>query len=374
MNKQFPLLLSALLLVILFFLTGCTDKSRLYVGRFAKPGEESLYIYELNKRKAELKLLNKVDAGPSPSFICFSEERGLIYAANEVMEFRGIFGGGVTTIRYDRETGAFEKINEINLPHGGPCHISMSSDEDYLFVANYPNGSVVVIRLDENGVPEKITDVILYVRESPYESNAHMIMPDPAGKRVYVTDLGLDRIVIYNFDRINGKLIELENGIVNLPSKSGPRHFTFNESGSILYLINELGSSVMVFQVDENEGLKLLQTLPTTREGYDRDNYCADIHIGKDGRFLYGSNRGENSIVVYRIEKNGILSPAGHFSCGGDWPRNFAFDPSGKFLIVGNQKSDYISLFRINRKTGFPDGESKNYEIRLPVFHKFVIL
>jgi 6-phosphogluconolactonase len=198
-------------------------------------------------------------------------------------------------------------------------------------------------------------------------------LQDPAGERVYVTDLGLDRIVIYDFDREAGKLIQLENGIISLPKKSGPRHFTFNDDGSMLYLINELGSTVMVFKVDEKKGLILIQTLPAISEDFIENNYCADIHIGKDGKFLYGSNRGENTIVIFRINEDGTLDLAGCVSCGGDWPRNFTIDPSGKFIIIGNQKSNYISVFRIDRKTGFPAGNSKNYDIEAPAFHKFVL-
>lgn len=369
--KNLRILRITLLLSGLLVCAACTENPRLYVGRFTKPGEEGMYVYELDKRKGELVLLQKVDAGPSPAFMCFSEEKGLVYAANEVMEFRGRFGGGVTTLKYDAEKDSFQKMNEIHIPYGGPCHISLSHCRDYLFLANYPNGSVVVVRLDANGIPESITDTILFLKESPDDSKAHMILHDPPGQRVYVSDLGLDRMVIYDFDRINGRLIELENGIVSVPQRSGPRHFAFNEKGTILYLINELGSTMMVFGIDAKEGLQLKQTLPTTREGYILDNYCADIHISNDGRFLYGSNRGENTIVIYNIGEDGTLTLAGHFSCGGDWPRNFTFDPSGKFLIVGNQKSNYISLFRINRKTGFPAGESKNYGIGIPAFHKF---
>ncbi len=376
--KNMKTTLKKILILLLtgnLFFSGCKkEEPKLFVGRFNKPGEKGMSVYELNKRKGELTLISEADAGPSPAFMCFSEQRGLVYAANEVMEFGGVFGGGITTLRYDSEKGSFDKVGEIHIPYGGPCHISLSHDGDYLLVANYPNGSVAVVRLDKNGIPEEITDIFLYLKESPNDSHAHMILHDPDGKRVYVTDLGMDRIVIYNLDPVNGKLIEVENGIITLPRRSGPRHFTFNADGSLLYLINEFGSTVMVYRVDEDKGLIHLQTIPTVREGFITDNYCADIHISKDGRFLYGSNRGENTIVIYRIEKDGTLSLAGHASCGGDWPRNFTFDPSGKFLIVGNQKSNYISVFKIDRKTGFPAGASKNYDIGMPVFHKFVLL
>jgi 6-phosphogluconolactonase len=262
-------------------------------------------------------------------------------------------------------------LNEMLIPHGGPCYISMSPDSGYLFLANYPNGSIVVVKLNNDGIPETITDDILYVKDEPDVSHAHMIISDPSGKRVYVTDLGLDRILIYNFDTNSGKLKLLENGITSLPKGSGPRHFTFNAPGTKMYVINELGSKMMVFDVDKEGFLKLIQTLPTTRETYEENNYCADVHIGKNGEYLYGSNRGENTIVTFRIGSDGLLTLAGHTSCGGDWPRNFVIDPSGKYLLVGNQKSDSVSVFKLNKRTGLPQEPDKDYKVLMPACLKF---
>ena len=178
-------------------------------------------------------------------------------------------------------------------------------------------------------------------------------------------------ILIYDFDTDSGKLKLLENGITTLPKGSGPRHFTFNADGTKMYVINELGSKMMVFDVDNEGLLKLIQTLPTTRETYEENNYCADIHIGKNGEFLYGSNRGENTIVTFRIGIDGLLTLAGHTSCGGDWPRNFVIDPSGKFLLVGNQKSDSVSVFKLDRRTGLPKEPDNDYKVFMPACLKF---
>ena len=198
-----------------------------------------------------------------------------------------------------------------------------------------------------------------------------MILSDPQGKHIYVTDLGLNRVVIYNFDTREGKLKQVENGIIPVPEGSGPRHFTFNPDGSKMYLINELGSTMMTFNNDKQKGLKLIQTLSTTGFRSVEKNYCADIHMGKSGEYLYGSNRGENSIVVFKIGNDGMLSLAGHSSCGGDWPRNFVIDPSGNFLLAGNQRSDDISVFRINRKTGIPEGPVDSTMMKGPACLKF---
>jgi 6-phosphogluconolactonase len=209
------------------------------------------------------------------------------------------------------------------------------------------------------------------VKEEPDASHAHMILHDPAGSRVYVTDLGLDRIVIYDFDNKEGKLNQVENGIATFPKGSGPRHFVFNSDGSKLYVINELGSYISVFNAENKQGLTRVQDLPTVRNDYMGLNYCADIHLGKDGKFLYGSNRGENSIVTFKVGNDGLLSLAGHTSCGGDWPRNFVIDPSGKFILVGNQKSDSISVFRIDRKTGLLSRPVASAAVKMPACLKF---
>jgi 6-phosphogluconolactonase len=355
-----------------FFLTSCKKEYKLFVGGFTtKAGEKSMSVFNFNATNGKLKLITESDVGPSPSYFCYSEKNKMFYVLNEVMEFNGKFGGGLTTLKYDDKTNQFEKKNEILIPYGGPCYISMSADSGYLFTANYPNGSVTVVKLDNDGIPETITDTILYVKEEPDRSHAHMILQDPDGKYVYVTDLGLDRVVVYDFNKENGKLNQIENGIATLPQKSGPRHFTFNADGSKLYVINELGSIMTVFDVDKNKGLKLIQTLPTKKDDLIANNYCADIHLSSDGKFLYGSNRGENNIVTYKVGNDGLLSLAGHTTCGGDWPRNFVIDPTGRYILVGNQKSDYISVFRINKKTGLPSIALDSARVKMPACLKF---
>jgi 6-phosphogluconolactonase len=239
-------------------------------------------------------------------------------------------------------------------------------------MANYSGGSIAVVKLDNKGIPERITDTILYAGEEGKVSHPHMISFDPAGKRVYVTDLGLDRIVIYYFDPSSGQLQQIQNGIVKLTKGAGPRHFVFSSDGTKMYVINELNSTISVFDVDPSGELKSIQTLTTLKEGFKGESFCADIHIGNNGKFLYGSNRGENSIATFRIGTDGTLTLAGHTSCGGDWPRNFVIDPSGKYILVGNERSGNISLFRIDEKTGILIEPGKDYKITSPVCLKFL--
>ena len=371
MKRHFKII-PVLLIFIAFALMSCSKNQKLFVGGFTrKAGERGFSVFEFNSRNGELNLVSQSDAGPNPSYFCYSERNRLFYVLNEVMMFNGKFGGGLSTFSFNSENNQLIKLNEILIPYGGPCYISMSSDSGYIYTANYPNGSVAVVKLDNKGIPETITDTILYLKKEPDASNAHMILHDPAGKHVYVTDLGLDRIVAYDFDSGEGKLHQLENGITSVPDGSGPRHFTFNSDGSKLYVINELGSKMMTFNVDNKGSLNLMQTLPTVREGFDGNNYCADVHLSSDGKFLYGSNRGENTIVTFRIGTDGLLSLAGHVTCGGDWPRNFTIDPSGKYMLVGNQKSDYISVFKIDKKTGLPSDTVNRVTVTSPACLRF---
>jgi len=371
MKNQFKIA-TIFLVFICFAFSSCKKEYRLFVGGFTeKDGEKGMSVFSFNGRNGDLKLISESDVGPSPSYFCYSAKKKLFYISNEVMEFKGQFGGGLTTFKYNNETSRFEKQNEMLIPYAGPCFISMSADSGYLFMANYPNGSVAVIRLDDNGIPETITDTILYVKEEPDASHAHMILPDPEGKHVWVTDLGLDRIVVYDFDIKEGKLNQIENGRATFPKGSGPRHFVFSSDATKLYVINELGSYISVFNRNEKDSLILVQELATVRGDFIGENFCADIHLGKDDKFLYGSNRGENTIVTFKVGNDGQLSLAGHTSCGGDWPRNFVIDPSGKFMVVGNQKSDTISVFRIDRKSGLPSRPVVSAAVKMPACLKF---
>jgi len=362
-----PIIVCVLLLIT--SISSFSQPIRLFAGRYTDTGGKGLYLFDLNRESGTFKELSEAEAGPNPSYFCISKKKGLIYAANEVMEFNGVNGGGVTALKYDPEKGSIEKIKDLLVPDGGPCFISMTHDESYLLLANYSSSSITVVRLDANGIPDSVTDKISFPENESKVSHPHMISFGPSGKKVYLTDLGLDRIVIYDFDNKTGKLSQ--NGIINFPKGTGPRHFVFNNSETKMYVICELNSTISVLDVDKDGGLKLVQTLTTLAEDFKGESNCADIHLGKNEQFLYGSNRGENTIVTYKIETDGKLKLAGRTSCGGDWPRNFVIDPTGKYLLAANQKSGNIFLYKIDQKSGLPVTTSKEFKIDSPVCLKF---
>jgi 6-phosphogluconolactonase len=344
---------------------------RLFTGTYTEGPKKGFFIFDLNREAGTFKLVSESDAGPNPSYFCMSGKDGFIYAANEVGNFKGIKGGGVTALSYDAATGTAKKIGDLAVPNGGPAYIAISPKDDYLFLANYSGGSIAVVKLSEKGIPVGVTDTIMYKAGEGMVSHAHMISFDPAGKRVYMTDLGLDRVVAYTFNDVSGKLKQIPNGIAQFPKGAGPRHFTFSEDGSRMYVICELNSTISFLNVNKDGELQIVQTLSTLRADFTGKSYCADIHLGKDGKYLYGSNRGENTIVTFKVGPDGKLTLAGHTSCGGDWPRNFVIDPSGKYILVGNQNSGNISMFTIDEKSGLPLLPSKDYKIAAPVCLKF---
>jgi 6-phosphogluconolactonase len=365
-----------LLIPVLFFLYfqySCRDQKvpqKFFAGGFTEDNTPGMALFEMEPA-GQVKFLEQIDAGPSPAWFCFSPRHSLIYAMNEVHEFLGTKGGGITTLHYDPASGKTEKRGEIVVPYGGPCHISFSADSSFLFVASYSSSSVAVVKLDAQGIPERVTDSILYEKEGENVSHPHMISHDPAGRYVYLADLGLNRLQVFSFDKETGRLLPLENGITELPEGSGPRHYIFNPDGSKLYVINELGSTIMVFNTGTEGRPGLIQTVPTVREGFEGRNSCAGIMAGKDMKFIYGSNRGENSIVVFNVGRDGLLTLAGHSDCGGNWPRSFNIDPSGRFLLCGNQRSDSIAVFSINKITGLPEGPICKAAMKAPAYIDF---
>jgi len=282
--------------------------------------------------------LTGITVGDNPSFFTFGGD-GLIYFVNEVDSFDLKAGGGITTVRIDAESGTIEKKGLLNQGGGGPCHITVSADGNYLITANYGSGSVSVVRLNGDGMPGKVTDVIFYGEKS----HPHMTIHNPRLNIYYISDLGLDRVYQLKLDTSMGLLMDAGVPFFTCEPGSGPRHMAIDKSNANLYIINELASTISVYDIlPETPVLK--QTLSTLPDGFEGKNYCADIHFSDDRKKIYGSNRGDNSIVTFEVGPDGTLSSPEHQSCGGNWPRNFIVSPSGEYFLVANQRSNEISV------------------------------
>ncbi|MBE0677582.1 MAG: lactonase family protein, partial [Bacteroidales bacterium] len=245
---------------------------------------------------------SEITVGNNPSFFTFGMD-GIVYFVNEVDSFDLKAGGGITTLRYDKENNSLTKIGSINQGGGGPCHITLSNDGRHLITANYGSGSVSVVRLSSEGIPEKVTDVIFYGERS----HPHMTVYNPRLHTYYVSDLGLDRVYQLKLDTAMGLLMNAVVPSFSCEPGSGPRHMAIDRQSANLYVINELNSTLSVFNI-LSDTVSLKQTVSTLPSDYNEKSFCADLHLSRNGRKIYGSNRGHNSIVTFSVGAGGTLS------------------------------------------------------------------
>ncbi len=326
------------MMVLTAFISSCNMGENIFIASgYSGNGAADVLLCRLTD-DGSIEKLTEITVGDNPSYFTFGSD-GLVYLVNEVDSFNLAAGGGITTLRIDVEAGTFEKTGLLNQGGGGPCHIVLSDDRKHLVTANYGSGSVSVVKLNNSGIPEEVTDVIFYGEKS----HPHMTLFNSRTGHYYVSDLGLDRIHILKLDTLTGRLISGKVSFIASEPGSGPRHMLIDKQCSNLYVINELSSTISVYDILPEMPL-LRQTLSTLPEGFEGKNYCADIHFSADRKQIYGSNRGDNSIVTFDVEADGTLSSPRHQSCGGNWPRNFAVDPEGNFILVANQRSNLVSV------------------------------
>jgi len=348
----------------------------LYVGTYTRGKSEGIYVYRMNLAGGELKHAATVKGVSNPSFLAIDPKRRFLYAANESGEFAGKKGGGVTAFAIDQKTGDLRKLNEQHSP-GVPCHVSVHPSGKFVLAANYGGGNVVIYPVRAGGALGEASDVAQHTgkggdpkrQDGPH---AHCIMLDAAGRHAFAPDLGIDKVMIYRVDVKNGKFVP--NGFAATKPAAGPRHFDFHPSGKFAYIINELDSTMTAFAYDKAKGaLAELQTVSTLPADFSGTSYCADIHVHPSGRFVYGSNRGHDSIVAFAVDQStGKLSLIAHESTRGKWPRNFGVDPTGAFLLVANQNTDNVVTFRIDQQTGKLAATGQSIEIPTPVCLKFI--
>jgi 6-phosphogluconolactonase len=252
--------------------------------------------------------------------------------------------------------------------------VDVSSDGKWVAVANYGSGSVALFPVSEKGFLQPASSVVQHTGSGPdtrrqASAHAHSISFSGHNGLIYAADLGVDRLYVYRMEPETGRLISASQPYVSLPPGSGPRHFVFSKEGSRCYVANELSSTVSVLESRENH-LKLLQTVSSLPAGFIGTSYCADIHMSADGKNVYVSNRGDQSIAVFKTLEDGTLGTPVHVSTHGNWPRNFVLDPSGNFMLVANQRSHNITVFRI--ENGIPVFTGKEFKTPSPVCVKFL--
>ncbi|SHG20610.1 6-phosphogluconolactonase [Fodinibius roseus] len=352
------------------------SKEILYVGTFAGRGGEGLYVYEFERETGGLDQLQTVSDREAPDFQALHPEGTYLYSVSDEAFAEDSDHGTISAYRIDRETGRLSLINEQSAEGRGPAHVSVDPKGRFAYVSNYSGGNLSVFAINpEDGSLSQAVDVVQHEGSSVNEErqnapHVHSAIPSADGRFLYVSDLGTDRIMIYKVDQNSGELSPAEVPHAESTPGSGPRHFTFHPDNNYAYSAEELSSTVAVFQADSSTGaLTQIQRISMLPEAYDEaGNSAADIHTSPDGRFLYASNRGHDSLVIYEIDQDsGKLSLVGHEPTRGGHPRNFMIDRRGTYVLVANMDDDNIVVFERDKETGELNYTGQQIEVPMPV-------
>lgn len=326
----------------------------LYVGTYTQRDSKGIYIYRFDTESGSLRQEAVVAGQTDPSFLTLHPQGHILYAVSEDTE-----AGQVSSFAIDPASGGLTFLNRQPTHGTSPCHLVVEPESGTLVVANYYSGNVAVYPLNADGTIGDPVQNIQHHGSGPNQerqeaAHAHSATLSPDGSRVYVADLGIDKVMIYRL--VNGQLEANQPDHVSVQGGAGPRHFDFHPNGRFAYIINELDLTVTPCAFDAGTGaLNPLQTISTLPDGVtDRTGYsCADIHVSSDGRFVYGSNRGHDTLAIFSVDQeSGRLTAAGHASTRGNTPRNFTMDPTGSWLLAANQDSDDISVFSRDADSG----------------------
>jgi 6-phosphogluconolactonase len=356
---------------LLSTLETASPELRLYVGTYTSSTSEGIYVYRMDRLTGALRRTS-VTKSENPSFLAVDPSKSFLYAVNETST------GAVSAFKIDRQTFELELLNQQPSSGGDPCHLVVDDRGKSLLLANYTGGNVAVLPIRGDGSLGPASDVEQHEGSGPREQqkgpHAHCIKLDRFNRHAFAADLGSDKVMTYRFNAAAGKLELAQQPFAALHQGAGPRHLTLHPNGKYLYVINELDSSITTFRYDAAKGtLTAFESLSTLPRDFSGTSYCADVHVSQSGRFLYGSNRGHNSIVVFAIDPHSArLTLVEHVSTGGNWPRNFVIDPSGRFLLVANQRSDNVVTFRIDAQTGRLTPTGQVTEIPVPVCLQFL--
>jgi len=355
--------------------------TRVYIGTYTGGSKsEGIYLLNLDLATGALTKAGATGGVDNPSFLAIHPSRKFLYAVCEVSEVGGKKGGGVSALAIEAKSGGLTLLNQQSSVGSGPCHLVVDKTGKNALVANYGGGSCCVLPIGNDGMlgeassvrQHKGTSVDKGRQESPH---AHSINLDPANHFAFCADLGLDQVLVYRFDADKHTLTPNDPPFAAVAPGSGPRHFAFHPGGKYAYVINEMKLTVTAFAYDASKGvLTTLQTISTVPEGIKTDGFStAEVQVHPSGKFLYGSNRGHDSIAMFSIDQaTGKLTALGQQPTGGKTPRNFGIDPSGAFLLAENQDSGTIVVLSIDPKTGKLAPTGHQIEVPMPVCAKFM--
>lgn len=373
----------SLLLALLAFLLApavmaAADPIWVFVGTYTNKKSKGIYRVEFDPATGKLGAPELAAEVTSPSFLAVAPDRKHLFCVCEIGEFKGKRSGGVASFALDAKSGELKPVNQESSVGAGPCHVVCDKDGKNVLVANYGGGSVAVLPVGPDGKLGPASSFVQHKGSSADKSrqagpHAHSVNLDAANKYAMVADLGLDKVLVYRFDPSTGKIAANDPPAVDLPPGSGPRHFAFHPNGKNAYVNNEMTSTLTALAYDAAKGefkvLNELSTLPAPTRG----NSTAETVVHPNGKFVYTSNRGHNSIAVFAIdEATGQIKAAGHQGEGIKTPRNFNIDPTGKWMIVANQDSDSLIVYAIDPSTGQLMPTDQKVEVGTPVCVKFV--
>jgi 6-phosphogluconolactonase len=356
-----------------------SDDQLLYVGTYTTPDRrEGIYLVRMNRRSGKLRRVGALDAGEKPSFLAIHPNGRVLYAVNEVEKYNGKASGAVSSFAIARDTGALTRRNEQPSEGAAPCFVSVDRTGRVVLVANYTGGSVALLPIKSDGSLAPPASVVHDTGTGPNAErqdapHAHSIITDPSNRFVLSADLGADRVFVYRLDLDGKSLHHVEGGDGIMRAGAGPRHLAFHTTLPLVFVTNELDSTVATLRFDAESGkLAPLDARSTLPAGWKGTNYPADIHVAPSGRTLYVSNRGHNSIAVFSVAPaTGALALEQVVSTGGDWPRNFSLDPTGRWLLVANQQSDSVVVFARDQESGRLTPTRQRMAIPSPVCLRF---
>jgi 6-phosphogluconolactonase len=355
---------------------GRADDWIMYIGTYTRAPSKGIYAYRFQGATGDVTPMGAAGLAAeteNPSFLAVHPNQRFLYAVNEVSRYEGKDAGSVSGFSIDRATGTLRLLNRVSSRGGGPCHLSLDRSGKWLFAANYGGGSVAAFPVGDDGTLGEASAFFQHAGASANASrqsgpHAHETVVSPDNRYVLAADLGLDKVFSYKLDPATGGLAPAPQFTAIAPG-SGPRHLAFRPDGKFVYVLKEMLSAVVAFRYDAGGGtLAELQTLSTLPEGFSGENSGAEIAAHPSGKFLYTSNRGDDSIAIFRIDAaKGTLTSAGRVSTQGKTPRGFGIDPSGRFLVAGNQNSGILVIFKIDQQTGGLTPVGKPVEVPFPV-------
>ena len=351
----------------------------LFVGTYTHDTDsKGIYTYRFDEESGAVEATGEVAEVANPSFLALDPQYRCLYAVAEVSEYEGTPGGGALAYSIDPASGALTPIDHQSTVGPGPCHLVVEASGRYVLAANYGGGSVAMLPIREDGGLGPASDFVQHEGSSidpgrQQEPHAHSIFNDPGNAHAYVPDLGMDKVLVYDLDLDTGRLVPGgHHGAV--PPGSGPRHFDFHPNGRFAYAINELSNTVTVYDYDAGSGrIDAIETVSTLPGDFTGTSHTADVHVTASGRFLYGSNRGHDSLAMFAIDQeSGRLEFLGTEPTQGSQPRNFAIDPTDRFVLAANHHGDNIVTFRIDQQSGRLDPTGASAYAPTPVCLKFM--